>query len=60
MTYENAYEYYTKLMTKVESQEGYTKSTPVAFIGYHHMDSMYRALNIYIWQQFLLFYLAPT
>lgn len=70
VTYESVYAYYVKLTAKLELQEGYTKDTPVAFIGTATMDtaipSTYmtgvqtgdEALNIYTRDQFLFYFLA--
>lgn len=70
LTYENVYAYYTKLMAKIELQEGYTKDSEIAFIGNAAMDSHVpyidmtgvllgnSALNIYSRSQMFSYYFA--
>lgn len=70
VTYESVYAYYVKLTAKLEMQEGYTRDTPVAFIGTATMDTAIPptymtgvrtgddALNIYTRDKFLFYFLA--
>lgn len=70
VTYESVYAYYVKLTAKLELQEGYTKDTPVAFIGTATMDTAVpptymtgvqtgdEALNVYSRDKFLFYFLA--
>ena len=72
ITYENVYAYYLKLSTKIELTEGWTKDTPVAFLGTATMDNYVpdtgitgvlvgdAALNIYSYDRIFSYYMGTS
>ncbi len=46
MSYKQTETYATKLFTKIEMTEGFTKTTPVALVGYAKVDSNFKYVGI--------------